>query len=303
MNAVDAGASLPANPPPPSGCRLLAQSEVTSAISAWATDILKGPLALFDAVDGVFTVGNRTGTPLVAWLNVHPPDFQNHVRHRGVTVFEQVGDVTGVDILPMPAEGIDVSHHQEHVDWNLVAATPALYWRKKLYAFMKASEGISFVDEAFIDNWREASGLLKRGAYHFLHSGEDAGAQVTQFLSQLNGDVGELPFMVDVEPYQMNGRWVTPTEAEVRNFIDVLTQTTASRPILYIGDVLLKTLNLQDVPAYIMIAHYGVRVPTAPSYNFHQYSQSGTCPGIATEVDLQRFHGGADNFDAWVVSA
>lgn len=295
--------TLPPNPPPPGGCRLLAQNEVTPAISTWATDILRGPLDLFDAATGAFTLDGKSGTPLVAWLNVHPADFQNHVPHRGVTVYEQVGDVTGVTLKPMPAEGIDASHHQGRINWSEVVAPPLLYWRKKLYAFMKASEGLSYVDPAFADNWQNATGSLKRGAYHFLHSSEDVGAQVTQFLSQLNGDVGELPFMVDVEPYEVNGKWVTPTADEVRTFVDVLTQTTASKPVLYIGDVLLKTLNLFDVSAYIMVAHYGVRVPTTSNYAFHQYSQTGTCPGIAVEVDLQRFNGGADDFEAWVASA
>src|ERR1700761_4245634 len=60
--------------------------------------------------------------------------------------------------------GIDVSHHQEVVNWAAVADAG------EVFAFAKASEGMSVPDLYFADNWSgmKKAGIL-RGAYHFFH--------------------------------------------------------------------------------------------------------------------------------------
>lgn len=58
--------------------------------------------------------------------------------------------------------GIDVSAHQNLIDWNLVAADGIEF------VYIKATEGGDFVDEEFAENWAGAGDLdLDRGAYHF----------------------------------------------------------------------------------------------------------------------------------------
>lgn len=58
--------------------------------------------------------------------------------------------------------GIDVSYWDSGIDWPKVRATG------QRYVFIKATEGDSYADPTFDDNWRGAksAGLL-RGAYHF----------------------------------------------------------------------------------------------------------------------------------------
>jgi lysozyme len=273
---------------------------VTPAISAWAVDILHGPLDLFQSTTGEFTVDAKSGVPLLAWVNVHPPDFQNHIRHRGVTIYEVTGDITDTNVVSMPAEGIDVSEYQKSIDWKKAASAPPLYWRQKLYAYIRATMGASGVDKTFVDNWPDSKGCLPRGAYHFLYTGVDVKLQMQHFVAQLGDDPGELPPMIDVEPYLVNGRYVTPTRDEVLVCIDALTILSMRQPVLYIGDTLLKSMNLYGVAADLSIAHYGVRLPATPSYDFHQYSDTGTCPGIATHVDLQRFAGDAEGLAVYI---
>ena len=72
------------NPPTPAGYQLMQQSQVTPAMTAWAVSILDDP-----ATYPMFSTTIRTfGTLMVlARVEWHPPDFQNSVVHRGVTLY------------------------------------------------------------------------------------------------------------------------------------------------------------------------------------------------------------------------
>ncbi len=75
------------NPPVPSGWKLMAQADVTPAMTSWAVAILKDPVTY-----PMFSTTTQTfGTLLVmARVEWHPPDFQNGVVHRGVTLYEPI---------------------------------------------------------------------------------------------------------------------------------------------------------------------------------------------------------------------
>ena len=75
------------NPPIPSGYKLLTQSQVTPEMTTWAVSILHDP-----ATYPMFSSTTKTfGTLLVlARVEWHPPDFQNSVVHRGVTLYEPI---------------------------------------------------------------------------------------------------------------------------------------------------------------------------------------------------------------------
>ncbi len=72
------------NPPTPAGYVLMQQSAVTAAMTAWAVAILDDPTTY-----PMFSTTTQTfGTQLVlARVEWHPPDFQNSVVHRGVTLY------------------------------------------------------------------------------------------------------------------------------------------------------------------------------------------------------------------------
>ncbi|HEY3359949.1 MAG TPA: hypothetical protein VGQ83_42250 [Polyangia bacterium] len=72
------------NPPVPAGWRLMQQSQVTAAMTAWAVAILHDPTTypMFSTTPQTF--GTLTVLARVEW---HPPDFQNSVVHRGVTLY------------------------------------------------------------------------------------------------------------------------------------------------------------------------------------------------------------------------
>ncbi len=72
------------NPPVPAGWMLMEQSQVTPAMTTWAVDILNDPSAypMFATTEMVFGTLN-----VLARVEWHPPDFQNSVVHRGVTLY------------------------------------------------------------------------------------------------------------------------------------------------------------------------------------------------------------------------
>ena len=91
-------------------------------------------------------------------------------------------------------QGIDVSHFQGTVNWQEVKQAGMKF------AFAKATEGQSYVDSLFTNNWTniKAAGLL-RGAYHFFDAGVDGNSQAHHFLETVQVEANDLPPVIDVE--------------------------------------------------------------------------------------------------------
>jgi hypothetical protein len=72
------------NPAVPAGWTLMQQSMVTTAMTSWAVMILHdyAGYAMFSTT--LMTFGSQLVMARVEW---HPPDFQNSVTHRGVTLY------------------------------------------------------------------------------------------------------------------------------------------------------------------------------------------------------------------------
>jgi hypothetical protein len=73
------------NPPIPAGYELVPETDVTTAMTAWAVSILDDPTAYPMFATATMTFGTLMVLARVEW---HPPDFQNAVVHRGVTLYE-----------------------------------------------------------------------------------------------------------------------------------------------------------------------------------------------------------------------
>ena len=170
--------------------------------------------------------------------------------------------------IPIGAQpGIDVSHYQSNVDW------PTVNGAGYVYAFSKASEGVSTPDAYFTGNWPgiKAAGML-RGAYHYFDPTGDAKAQADFFLSCLanaNGGSavlapGDLPCALDIE--EADG--VAPSDiiAGAIVWLQQVQTATGRQPLVYTDPGFWSTIgNPTDLIAYpLWIAHLGVSAPTAP---------------------------------------
>ena len=87
--------------------------------------------------------------------------------------------------------GLDVSHHQPLLDWNRARAEGVRF------AFLKATEGSSFVDSDFAENLRRvrAAGIMV-AAYHYVRSTASVASQVANVSRVVPKDVPVIP---DVE--------------------------------------------------------------------------------------------------------
>lgn len=188
------------------------------------------------------------------------------------------------------AQGIDVSHYQGTVDWNAVRGAGMSF------AFAKATEGLNTVDAMFSTNWPAmgAAGLL-RGAYHFFHPEEDAATQAQHFLSVVGTlSAHDLPPVLDVE--ETNGVSTSVLWAGVTTWLETVGEETGRTPMLYISpgfwDQHTPNPALEGYPLWL--ADYAA-TPTLPTgfgtWNFWQYSQSGTVAGVSGAVDRDVFNG------------
>ncbi len=85
-----------------------------------------------------------------------------------------------------PVWGVDVSHYQGEIDWEALRAQGVRF------AFIKATEGSSHVDERFAQNADGASAAgVPAGAYHFFSFESPGQTQAENLLSALRGR--ELP--------------------------------------------------------------------------------------------------------------
>jgi lysozyme len=197
-------------------------------------------------------------------------------------------------------QGIDVSHHQEDIDWATVASQDIQF------AFLKASEGLGHVDRNFTDNWASAktSGLV-RGAYHFYRANKPAEEQFNNFTDRVELQPGDLPPVLDIET--LDGVSREELTAGVRAWLDLAEIKYGVKPVIYTS---LKFYyrylagQFDDYPFWI--ARYGTKKPAVgPGLKlaFWQYGNRGRVPGISGKVDLNIFIGDEAAFNAMLIKA
>jgi len=189
--------------------------------------------------------------------------------------------------------GIDLSHYNGSVDFAKLS-TGGL-----AFAFVKASEGRFTKDPRYAANY---AGLkqnqILRGAYHFFYPQLDVQAQASNFLSvvtQLNA--GDLPPVLDVEVTGEQG--ASAIAAAMQQWLNAVQQNLGRAPIIYTASGFWNTAlgGTTSFAAYpLWVAEYtGNSSPRLPNgfadYVFWQYSESGSVPGIAGNVDLDQFNG------------
>jgi len=185
----------------------------------------------------------------------------------------------------LPARGVDVSHYQGSVDWKAVEEAGVGF------AFLKATEGTSFVDHTFRRHWAALGETrILRGAYHRFKPTRDAAAQAEHFLNVVQLREGDLPPVLDVEA--TDGVSDARLIAGVRTWLRTVERHTGVRPIVYTKPGFRRAhlgTALDDYPLWI--AEYGVESPSHPRWTFWQHSEQGRVPGIQKIVDLDRFNG------------
>lgn len=203
-------------------------------------------------------------------------------------------------------EGIDISHWDGAIDWVKVKASG------RAFAFAKATEGTSYVDNTFAANWAgmKQAGVV-RSAYHFFHANMDPIAEANHFLQTMGTlEAGDLPPTLDLEV--TDSQSAAKITATAIQWLDAVAAATGTTPILYTGPAFVNALGNPaglENHAQLWIANWGVSCPDVPApftaWPFWQYDDKGTVSGIpgASAVDLNKFNGTLAELHALTVQA
>lgn len=178
--------------------------------------------------------------------------------------------------------GIDVSNHQGSIDWDEVAGdnVSAVY--------MKATEGRSFVDKRFAENWAGANSAgIPRGAYHFFSVCSPGAEQAANFLKVVPLDPAALPPAVDLEFADCGERMEPATmRRELTVFIDTVEEKIGKKVVLYAISSFTKSYPLPDgLIRDRWVRRLGKR-PVSGDWVVWQVSDRSRVKGIDQPVDL-----------------
>jgi lysozyme len=187
--------------------------------------------------------------------------------------------------------GIDVSHFQGDVDWSRAAGTGIAF------AFVKATQGLHFVDPRFDANRSGAQAAeIPIGAYHFFSPADDPTAQAEHFLATVGTLAGGLPPVLDLEA-SAQGNGGGSISENALTWLSHVADKTGCTPIVYTNRAYWQAHLGAAFAAYpLWFAEYAdrPRLPDgAPDWTFWQYSRHGDVDGIDIAVDLNRFAGSA----------
>ena len=198
--------------------------------------------------------------------------------------------------------GIDVSRYQSTINWKEVKQMDEK-GIKIGFAFIKATEGTSIVDEQFRRNWIEAESQdMPKGAYHFFVPKRNAKKQAQNFIQIVNLKPGDLPPVLDVE--KSRGVSVNEMQKEVKEWLDEVERHYGVKPILYTNIDFYEHYFQTGFEEYpLWIAHY--LQPDKPriekNWVFWQHSEKGRVDGIRAPVDFNIFYGDSSDFQELLI--
>lgn len=220
--------------------------------------------------------------------------------------------------------GIDISKHQHvkgkkkySIDWSRLRITHLGRLSKKnisgnvdykvSFIFIKSTEGTTIVNPYYRSDYAAARAHgYPVGSYHFFSHRTSGAAQAATFLRNTQFRTGDLPPVLDLEPYpsqveKMGGpiaMW-----SKVRNWLHIVEKRTGMRPILYVNQLFInRYFDLAPDIKHnypVWIARYGEYKPDVKLWIW-QLAPDGRVAGIHGEVDINVFNGYNAEFKQWL---
>lgn len=202
--------------------------------------------------------------------------------------------------------GIDISHNNEgKIVWDsLFVMTDSKrrtvrdpYIANEIkpvsFVFIKATEGASFKDKDFKENWKAAGRTdLRRGAYHFFRSSKDGEIQARNFINT----VGELRFkdlppVLDIETIHL-GCSKELLNSRAKQWLKAVEKRYGKKPIIYASSSFIKDYLDKDIIANypVWVAHYEKDSPAFEGWTWWQFTDRALVKGVPGEVDLSVMH-------------
>lgn len=190
--------------------------------------------------------------------------------------------------------GVDVSHYQGTIDWDVLS-------QNQDFAFIKATEGSTHVDERFLDNWKAAERThLYLGAYHFFSFDSEGDKQAASYIETVGDLDGKLAPVVDVE-YYGNKKSNPPERAEVIEnlaaLLDTLEQHYEVKPIIYTTYTVYNDYikgEFEGYPLWVRSVYCPPSVLFGNKWSFWQYMDTAMLDGYTGAeqyIDVNVFRG------------
>lgn len=215
-----------------------------------------------------------------------------------------------------PIRGVDVSAHQGHIDWSVLKS------QNISFAFIKATEGSSWVDKHFKENFENAYAQgLYVGAYHFFSFDSSGSTQAQNYIRNVPVlTARSLPPVVDVEFYGNKASNPPHKEAvykELDTFLEILSKHYGTKPLIYTTpsfyDLYLRD-KYERYPLWIRSVFFAPHSFAARIFKvyfskerwiFWQYNPQAILKGYRggeRYIDLNVFNGNKKRLEEWIES-
>lgn len=196
--------------------------------------------------------------------------------------------------------GVDVSEHQGQIDWQKVAESGVKFAMIRIGYRAWGSQGELHADVYGAENLKGAMEAgLQVGVYFFSQaiSVEEAREEAQYVLSMLNGMALQLPVVFDWESISSED---ARTNGVTRNMLNDFAmafcgeiEEAGYEAMVYFNLDFAKHMYdlqaIQDAGYGFWLAMYSDTMNYAHKLNMWQYSNTGSVPGIQTQVDLNLY--------------
>jgi len=220
--------------------------------------------------------------------------------------------------LPIPGSmipGIDVSLIQGNIKWERVAESGCKF------SFVRASQGDfdppQMIDNNFKQNMDGGSSVgIVMGAYHVVYPYANDAVESAQFFVHIAGDYLKLGYLRpaldlenDIAYKTVKDRGKEYLSNWITTWMSTVEKETGIEPIIYVSENTVVNHLESSIAQYdLWIAKHTIDLNITlktgiwDRWAFWQYSDAGSVPGIAGNVDLNLFNGDSNELDNFVIS-
>lgn len=202
--------------------------------------------------------------------------------------------------------GIDVSSYQGQINWEELAG------ENISFAFIKATEGSSFVDKNFAYNFEEAQKtILAVGAYHFFSYDSEGATQAQNFIDTVAPYEGMLPPVIDLEFYgdkELNLPAREDVDCELKAMLQALEAHYGQKPIIYATEKSYGLYLSGDYEEYDIWIRNVITKPEISdnrTWTFWQYTNREQLSGYHGDekyIDMNVFNGSVQEFNEYIAA-
>ncbi len=175
------------------------------------------------------------------------------------------------------------------------------------FIYIKATQGTTILNRYYADDIKQArQHKIPVGAYHFFSTQRRGKEQAKYFLENSDLQPGDLPPVLDIEPYDHQIKAMGGAEVmfrEVSDWVRMVEKACGTKPVLYVSQSFINEY-MEKAPAAlkeypVWVARYGEFKPYVRLLQW-QLSCDGKVNGITGSVDINVFNGTAEHFQDYL---